>query len=67
MVINDIINEFRNGSTTFGLETMQDYQLQEAISCDPFTERFDNDVSGWSADLEITVINHYNACNNPYS
>ena len=34
---------------------------------EPFTERFDNEVSGWSADIDVTVINHYNACNNPYS
>ena len=66
-VINDVISEFKNGSTTFGLETMQDYEIQDTISCEPFTERFDNEVSGWEANLEVTVINHYNACNNPYS
>lgn len=66
-VINDVISEFRNGSSTFGLETMQDYEIQDTISCSPFTERFDNEVSGWSADIDVTVINHYNACNNPYS
>jgi|TARA_R100001163_G_scaffold19018_1_gene16814 hypothetical protein len=66
-VINDVINEFRNGSSTFGLATMQNYDIQDTISCSPFTERFDNEVSGWSADIDVTVINHYNACNNPYS
>ena len=66
-VINDVISEFRNGSSTFGLENMQDYEIQDTISCSPFTERFDNEVSGWSADIDVTVINHYNACNNPYS
>ena len=66
-VINDVVNEFRNGSTTFGLATMQNYQIQDNITCEPFTERFDNEVAGWAAYIEVTVINHFNACNNPYS
>ena len=66
-VINDVVNEFRNGSTTFGLATMQNYQIQDNITCEPFTERFDNEVAGWAANIDVTVINHFNACNNPYS
>ena len=66
-VINDVISEFRNGSSTFGLETMQDYEIQDTISCAPFTERFDNELTGWVFSLGILVQNDFDACIIPAS
>ncbi len=31
-------------------------RLQDSISCEPFTERFDNEVAGWTANIQIEVM-----------
>ncbi len=37
-------------------------QVQQNISCEPFTERFDNEVTGWTANVNITVAFDASAC-----
>tara|TARA_R100001443_G_scaffold2640_5_gene8662 strand:+ start:4931 stop:5413 length:483 start_codon:yes stop_codon:yes gene_type:complete len=59
-VIGDFISQFKH-STSFG-DTEQDYRMNDNVSCTPFTERFDNEVSGWSADISITVSFNASAC-----
>ena len=36
--------------------------MNDNVSCSPFTERFDNEVSGWVADISITVTFNASAC-----
>ena len=59
-VIGDFISQFKH-SSSFG-DTEHDYRMNDNVSCTPFTERFDNEVSGWSADISITVSFNASAC-----
>jgi len=61
IILTEIISEFKNGGKFRG-----DYDyLQEdnSFSLEPFTERFDNVVSGWNCNFNITIPYTYNACN----
>ena len=59
--IGDFISVLKN-SQTLGIDTNTDYRMNENINCVPFTERFDNEVSGWVADISITVSFDASAC-----
>jgi hypothetical protein len=61
--IGDIVSKLKNGNVpNTHIDFENDYRLQEGIVCQPFTERFDNDVSGWVADISIRVSFNYSAC-----
>lgn len=55
--IGDVISLLKNQTSSF--TTIDDFQTEVAISpsvsCEPFTERFDNEVSGWTANISIEV------------
>ena len=55
--IGDVISLLKNQTASF--ERIPDFQTEVAISpsvsCEPFTERFDNEVSGWTASISIEV------------
>ena len=34
------------------------YKLQGDVSCEPFTDRFENKVAGWSATFDVVTINN---------
>jgi hypothetical protein len=38
------------------------YRLVNDPSCEPFVERFENNLAGWNADLEIEMPNDQNVC-----
>ena len=38
------------------------YKLQGDVSCEPFTDRFENKVAGWSATFDVVVINNLPLC-----
>ena len=59
-VIGDFISQFKH-STLYG-DMENDYRFSENVNCTPFTERFDNEVSGWVADINITVSFNASAC-----
>ena len=59
-VIGDYISQFKH-NTSFG-DMEHDYRLSDDISCEPFTERFDNEVTGWAANISITVSFNASAC-----
>lgn len=62
--IGDVISYLRNTGTT--LSNLDDFRnnirVQDNISCEPFTERFDNEVTGWTADISIEVAFEASAC-----
>lgn len=64
--VGDYISLLKNGSTigsnTYDMEN--DVRMTDAISCEPFTERFDSQVSGWAANFDITVSFNASACAN---
>jgi len=32
------------------------------MSCQPFKERFENELAGWEAEVDITMINDISIC-----
>ena len=39
------------------------YQVEGAVTCEPFVDRFENKLAGWSATLDIIVPNDMTICN----
>ena len=63
IILTDILAEYKNGKKLGG--NLGDY-LQEdldSFNLEPFTERFDNVVSGWNCTYSITIPHAFNACN----
>lgn len=60
-IIGDFISRLQN-ARDLNIDTNTDYRLQPNINCQPFTERFDDQVSGWVADIQIRAFFDYSAC-----
>lgn len=60
-IIGDFISTLQNDRTIFQ-NVEWDYRTKEQVNCTPFTERFDNEVSGWVGDFSIVVSFDYSAC-----
>ena len=60
-ILQDVINEFHKSlySTSW---VDDEVVLELPISCEPFTARFDNLLSGWSASISMQVNNKNNLC-----
>ena len=56
-VANKLIETLRSGD----LYTTK-YQLDGAVSCEPFYDRFENEVAGWVATMDILIPNDINSC-----
>ena len=56
-VLNTLIQKLRFGD----LETTG-YRLNNDPVCEPFVDRFENNLAGWSAELNIEVPNNQNIC-----
>ena len=56
-VANKLIETLRSGD----LYTTK-YQLDGAVSCEPFYDRFENEVAGWVATMDILIPNDINIC-----
>ena len=65
-ILQDVINEFHKSlySTSW---VDDEVVLELPISCEPFTERFANLLTGWNANITIQVHNENNLCIAPYS
>lgn len=62
-VIGDIISHIRNSALVSEVDDFRNtIRLQDSISCEPFTERFDNEVTGWTANISIEVEFNASAC-----
>ena len=57
-VLNELIERLRSGN----LYTTK-YQLDGVANCEPFYDRFDNEVAGWVGTMDILVDNGINICN----
>lgn len=66
LILSDVLREFRNGKhfQTSALNNRQ-FGLPDNISCEPFTDRFENLLAGWKATFTITSQGHLSACNSP--
>jgi hypothetical protein len=56
-VANKLIETLRSGD----LYTTK-YQLDGVVSCEPFYDRFENEVAGWVATMDILIPNDINIC-----
>ena len=41
------------------------YQIEGDISCEPFVDRFENKLAGWSASFDVVVQNDMTICSSP--
>jgi hypothetical protein len=60
-ILQDVINEFKQN---LNVKSWVDDQvvLQTPINAEPFTARFNNLLTGWSASISIDVNNANNLC-----
>ena len=56
-VLNKVIQKLRMGT----LYTDK-YQLDGDVSCEPFYDRFENQLAGWTATLDIVIYNDIKIC-----
>lgn len=56
-VINKLIGALRQGTLHF-----DKFQLVGDPTCEPFYDRFENELAGWSCDLSIIIPNDQNLC-----
>ena len=60
-ILQDVIAEFKHSLTTLSWVDDQ-VVLQLPITCEPFTARFNNLLTGWSATINVDVNNKNNLC-----
>lgn len=51
-----------NDLTAYTQRSVDGFEINGEISCTPFADRFDNGLSGWSAEFDLTVHNDKNRC-----
>ena len=65
-ICNDLIGTLKNGESLYLSNASQGespaYFTEGDVTIEPFTERFDNSVSGWVFTLPIIIENDYNTC-----
>jgi hypothetical protein len=59
MVINRLLEVLRRGSLYDDL-----YQLQGTPNCEPFVDRFENKIAGWTVTFDVMVSNEMTSCEN---
>jgi len=59
MVINRLLEVLRRGSLFDDL-----YQLQGTPNCEPFVDRFENKIAGWTVTFDVIVANEMTSCEN---
>jgi len=61
-IIGDILSAIRHTDDSDYTDFRHIVRIDDNISCEPFTERFDNEVSGWTATISIEVDFDASAC-----
>lgn len=56
-VLNKVIQKLRIGSLY-----SDKYQVQGDVSLEPFRDRFENQIAGWTATFDIIIENDVNVC-----
>ena len=57
IMLSRIVAQLTNG------ETFEDnYQLEGEPSCEPFTDRFENLLAGWTMTFEVLIPNEISSC-----
>ena len=68
-IMTDIISVFKHGEILYTYDTSHGeeprYFINDDFTCEPFTERFANSVTGWVMDIQVIVESELNSCNVP--
>lgn len=64
-MLHDVIEKFIQSQSTDGAGS--DFKITLPINATSFTVRFDNELTGWSARIDIEVSNTNNLCIAPFS
>ena len=56
-IANEMISEFRRGDLY-----REGFQIVGEPICEPFKDRFENELAGWSVDLTLDVSNNISVC-----
>jgi len=68
-IMNDIIAIYKQGEILYAYDAThgeeQRYFIDDNFTINPFTEEYDNAVTGWVMSFDITVENELNTCNIP--
>jgi len=68
LILSDVLREFRTGKGVINSAlTDRQFGLPDNISCEPFTDRFENLLAGWKATFTITSQGNTSACLLPMS
>lgn len=65
LIMEDVINEFRHASSSTSNAAHGFLPEGIAVTCDPFTERFDNILTGWETRLSVVEGSNNNLCLRP--
>ncbi len=66
-LLHDVLNQFIQALATNNTTVDNDYKAELPINCTPFTVRFDNELTGWSAALTLEVSNENDLCIAPFN
>ena len=56
-LLTRVINELQRGDSY-----TDKYQVQADVTCEPFVDRFENKLAGWTATFDVVVINDMTVC-----
>ena len=56
-LLTRVINELQRGDSY-----TDKYQVEENVTCEPFVDRFENKLAGWTATFSVTVVNDMTIC-----
>ncbi len=56
-LLTRVINELQRGDSY-----TDKYQVQEDVTCEPFIDRFENKLAGWTATFSVMAVNDMTVC-----
>jgi hypothetical protein len=56
-LLTRVINELQRGDSY-----TDKYQVQEDVTCEPFVDRFENKLAGWTATFSVMAVNDMTVC-----
>jgi len=56
-LLTRVINELQRGDSY-----TDKYQVQEDVTCEPFMDRFENKLAGWTATFSVMAVNDMTVC-----
>lgn len=67
LVFQDVIAAFSLSNSRPAGEVDETWGISLPVSCEPFTARFPDILTGWSATLSITIPNALDLCDAPFA